>query len=294
MMNHFRLTAGCLALGFCASAANIPKPSQPAASPNIAKQARTVVMHAKDVIEIDCRVNVPTMIALPEGEEALVVQGGDAAPDGTWLYQTASGGPARRYVAVKPSVAGSSAALHIITNHNLPYTFLVREVSKEPSITADVSVFIEAGDDLAAKVNQPPTLVSADEVNRYKQEAADARTKLEAERKDSEANVKTAENLYRTQYSKTLDHGFRYDRLKAPFNITDIATDGTMTFVYVDKNHTKPGAIYTEEGKKNKANLPNYDYDAARGVYTIQGVVTKGYLSVKDSKVEFARLKGDE
>ncbi len=293
-MNKLNLTVGCLALSICATAADIPKNSETVKVPNLAKQARTVLMHAKDVIEIDCRVNVPTMIALPEGEEALVVQGGDAAPDGTWLYQTASGGPARRYVAVKPSVVGSAAVLHIITNHNLPYTFSVREVSNSPSITADVSVFIVAGDDLAEKVNQAPVLVSADEMNRYKQQVVDAEAKLETQREESEASVQTQVNLYRTQYSKSLDHNYRFDRLKAPFNVTDVATDGTLTFVYVDPKHTRAGAIYTEEGKKNKANIPNYDYDAERGVYTILGVVNKGYLAVKDSRIDFDRLKGGQ
>ena len=293
-MNKRNLTVGCLALSFCASAADIPKTNEAAKPLNLARQARTVVMHAKDVIEIDCRVNVPTMIALPEGEEALVVQGGDAAPDGTWLYQTASGGPARRYVAVKPSVVGSSAALHIITNHNLPYTFVVREVSKDPSVTADVSVFITAGDDLAGKVNQAPVLVSAEEVNRYKEETAEAEAKLADEQKAAAASVQTQVNLYRTQYSKSLDHNYRFDRLKAPFNVTDVATDGTLTFVYVDPKHTKAGAIYAEEGKKKKPSIPNYDYDAERGVYTIQGVVNRGYLAVKDARIDFNRLKGSE
>lgn len=290
-MNLFRLTLGCLA--FAASAAEIQKP-EGAKPPMIAPQARTVVLHAKDVIEIDCRVNMPTMIALPEGEEALVVSGGDAAPDGTWLYQTAAAGPARRYVSVKPSVVGSQAALHIITNHNLPYTFLVREVSNAPAMTADVSVFVSAGEEWAAKVQQPPVLVSADEVNRYKQAAAEAEAKLLEQQKATEASVQTQMNRYRTEYSKQLDHSYRFDRLKAPFNVTDVATDGTLTFVYVDAKHTKPGAIYTEEGKKNKASLPNYDYDAERGVYTIQGVVTKGYLAVKEARLEFARLEGSK
>ena len=166
-MNKFKLTLGFLALGI-ANAADTSKTSEATKLPNIAKQARTIIVHAKDVIEIDCRVNVPTMIALPEGEEAMVVQGGDASPDGTWLYQTASGGPARRYVAVKPSVIGSSAALHIISSHNIPYTFMVREVSNVPAIAADVSVFISAGEDLEGKVNQAPSIVSAEEANQYK------------------------------------------------------------------------------------------------------------------------------
>ncbi len=289
-MNKFKLTLGFLALSI-ANAADTSKTSEATKLPNIAKQARTIIVHAKDVIEIDCRVNVPTMIALPEGEEAMVVQGGDASPEGSWLYQTASGGPARRYVAVKPSVIGSSAALHIISSHNIPYTFLVREVSNAPAIAADVSVFISAGEDLESKVNQAPTIVSADEANQYKQEAADAKAQLETEHKSSEERLQTQVNLYRTQYTKTLDHAYHFDRLKAPFNVTDISTDGTLTFVSVDPKHTKAGAIYTEEGKKNKANLPNFDYDAERGIYTIQGVVTKGYLAVKDSRLDFARLK---
>ncbi len=293
-MNKLTVTVGCLALSLGAQAADNPKISESAKTPNVAKQARTVVMHAKDVIDIQCRVNVPTMIALPEGEEAMVVQGGDAAPDGTWSYQTAAAGPARRFVSVKPSLAGSSAALHIITNHNLPYTFMVHEVSNTSSVTADVSVFISAGDDLAFKVAQAPVLVSAEEVSRYKLAAEDAEAKLQAQSKASEESVKTQVNVYRTQYSKSLDHGYRFDRLKSPFNVTDVATDGTFTFVSVDKDHTKPGAIYTEEGKKNKANLPNYEYDAEHGVYTIQGVVTKGYLAVKDSRLDFSRLKGGE
>jgi hypothetical protein len=67
--------------------------------------------------------------------------------------------------------------------------------------------------------------------------------------------VQTQENLYRTTYSKTLDHGYRFDRMRAPFNVLDIATDGQLTFVYVDPRNTKAAAVYTEEGKKKKANL---------------------------------------
>jgi hypothetical protein len=232
------------------------------------------------------------LLALPEGEEALVISGGDAAPEGSWEYTTAKGeSAARRFVLIKPSVIGSSAGLHIISNHTIPYNFTVHEVSNDPGQPADVSVFLIATGDLASKVSATPTLVTADVANNYKQAALSAEAKLDEARTAAEANIQVQVNRYRTQYSKQLDHNYSFDRLKEPFNVTDVATDGTLTLVYVDPKRTKAGAIYVEEGKKKKPSIPNYDYDAEHGIYTIQGRIDRGYLEFKDSRVEFARLK---
>jgi hypothetical protein len=64
-----------------------------------------------------------------------------------------------------------------------------------------------------------------------------------------------------------------------------------MTFIAVEKAHTKVGSIYTEEGKKKKANKPNWEYDADAGLYTIQGVVERGYLQAGEHRMEFIHTK---
>ncbi|MFL6354101.1 MAG: TrbG/VirB9 family P-type conjugative transfer protein [Bryobacteraceae bacterium] len=287
-MKKIRVFLGCLVLGFSALAADNPKTSDSTKPLHLSRESRKIVFHVGAIEEIYCRVNDETLIQLPEGEEALVVQGGDAAPHGTWLYQTAANGAARRYVGVKPSVAGSSTTLHIITNHNIPYSFLVREVSGAP-ITADVSVRVMAGDDLEAKVIAPVVLMAAEEGNRYKQEAAEAVAKLEAQRKASEASVQAQLNRYRADYSKQIDHNYRFDRLKAPFHVTDVSTDGSFTYIYVDPKHAQPGTPYVVDGAK-KEDIPNWSYDAEKGVYSIQGVVKHGSLRFKKDRQEFSRL----
>ncbi len=292
-MNHYKLILGGLVLGWSALAADNPKLNDPAKAPRPAREARKIVFHVGAVEEIYCRVNDDTLIELPDGEQALVVQGGDAAPNGTWLFQTSKNdNEARRYVGVKPSLIGSSTTLHIVTNHNIAYSFIVREVSNAP-ITADVAVRVIAGDDLEAKVSQPPVLVSAEEANRYKQEAAEARAKLETGRKQAEANANTQIALDRTSYSKQEDHSYRYERLKAPFHLQDVYTDGTFTFLYVDPKRTQAGTPYVEDGSR-KADIPNWSYDAEKGIYTIQGVVRHGYLSLKKDRQEFSKLGGAE
>jgi type IV secretory pathway VirB9-like protein len=293
-MNKQTFVAGLLLAGSCWSAErNKPAESKGA---DFARQSRVITMHIGSVPEIYCRINAATLIELPEEDEAMVVSGGDASSSseeavstGTWRVQTAKAGPARRYVNVKPTVVGSTTTLHILTNHNVPYSFVLRDVSNA-NIPVDVAVRIFPGDDLAAKVNAPPSVVSADEANTFKRERDEARAELEAEHKATEAGLREQMNLYRTQYKKREDHQYKFDRLKAPFNFTDISTDGTFTYVYVDPKHTKVGSIYTEEGKKHKANLPNFNYDADHGVYTITGVVDRGYLAVGDSKAEFSRI----
>jgi type IV secretory pathway VirB9-like protein len=78
----------------------------------------TVVAHDEDIIPLHSSVRETTLIVLPASEKAMGVFCGDKT---YWNVDVIPG--AERYIAVKPSKAGISTDIHIVTDHNNSYTF---------------------------------------------------------------------------------------------------------------------------------------------------------------------------
>jgi Conjugal transfer protein len=86
-----------------------------------------VIAHDEDIIALHASIREATLIVLPAAEKAMGAFCGDKT---YWNVDVIPG--AERYVAVKPSKAGISTDIHIVTDHNNSYTFQAVEGSTGP------------------------------------------------------------------------------------------------------------------------------------------------------------------
>src|SRR4051812_36396673 len=101
--------------------------AQAAATSSIAETTQTVVIHDDDIVPLHASLKETTLIVLPEKEKAMGVFCGDKS---YWNVDVIPG--AERYVALKPSKAGISTDIHIVTDHNNSYTLKATEGGDGP------------------------------------------------------------------------------------------------------------------------------------------------------------------
>ena len=135
------------------------------------REARTVKVTQKSTVTIDTGVLQSTLLVLPEDEKIAAVFEGDKE---NWRYDTTK--LSGRFLSVKPTAAGVSTDLHIISDHGNSYSFILREVSGKAGAAFDSKVFLEAADDATrASIVKLPLFVPVDEVERYRKQAEEAR-----------------------------------------------------------------------------------------------------------------------
>lgn len=217
-----------------------------------------------------------TLIMLPAEEKVATVFGGDTVD---WVFD--GGHVASRFISIKPKLAGSTTDVHIVSDHGNEYTLQLREVSGDGDLHFDSKVFVTPGDQTGKeKLAAMPVFVPAAELDKAKQEVAEA--------KASEAAVKKADETkaeqYRSQYPTTLHFDYAWDQKKGtPLGLQAIWRD--EKFTYLRGQFQETPALY--ELKDGKPSLINFDY--YNGLYTVPKTLLAGYLTIGKAKVEFHR-----
>lgn len=250
----------------------------PAPAPNLQPSApRTIVVldsAAPPVVRAGLLQS--TLIMLPAEEKVATVFGGDTVD---WVFD--GGHVASRFISIKPKLAGSTTDVHIVSDHGNEYTLQLREVSGEGDPHFDSKVFVTPGDQGGKeKLAAMPVFVPAAELDKAKQEVAEA--------KASEAAVKKADETkaeqYRSQYPTTLHFDYAWDAKKgSPLGLQAIWRD--EKFTYLRGQFQETPALY--EVKDGKPSLINFDY--YNGLYTVPKTLLAGYLTIGKAKVEFHR-----
>src|ERR1700721_3191502 len=97
--------------------------------------ARTVKYSQQDVIAVRAKLRYSTLIVLPQNEEILDFATGDKD---FWIINGA-----HNLCYVHPAQAGMRSDLHLITASGHVYSFLLTEISNEPTADPDLKIFIE-------------------------------------------------------------------------------------------------------------------------------------------------------
>lgn len=217
-----------------------------------------------------------TLIMLPAEEKVATVFGGDTVD---WVFD--GGHVASRFISIKPKLAGSTTDVHIVSDHGNEYTLQLREISGDGDSHFDSKVFVTPGDQTGKdKLAAMPVFVPAAELDKAKQEVAEA--------KASEAAVKKADDTkaeqYRSQYPTTLHFDYAWDQKKGtPLGLQAIWRDDKFTYLRGQFQETP--ALY--ELKDGKPSLINFDF--YNGLYTVPKTLLAGYLTIGKAKVEFHR-----
>src|SRR5580704_561851 len=129
-MKHFSYFSLCR---FALLVAGVAIPASPAHAATEA--AARVVKYAKeDIVPVHAKLRFSTLIVLPDNEEILDFTTGDKE---FWIVNGA-----HNLCYVHPAQAGIRSNLNLITATGHLYSFLLTEISNEPTAQPDLKLFI--------------------------------------------------------------------------------------------------------------------------------------------------------
>jgi len=228
-----------------------------------AGEARTVKYAAKDVVRITTRPRFTTLVLLPSQERILDFVIGDKD---AWVLEGT-----QNFAYLKPTKAGLETSMNLVTASGNIYTFYCTSTE---AAQADLKLFIEPTDEkLLTATSGAPRLVPASDVDEVREAAA---LQIKAAQEQS--------NHFRSEYPvRALKFDYKFKKDKKPFLISAIYHDDRLT--YIHSNASEKPTFY--EIKDGQPTLVNYTLED--GVYVIDHIVDKGYLSIGKHKTTFER-----
>jgi type IV secretory pathway VirB9-like protein len=244
-----------------------------------ATEAARVVKYAKeDIVPVRAKLRFSTLIVLPDEEEILDFTTGDRE---FWIINGS-----HNLCYVHPAQVGIRSNLNLITASGHVFSFVLTEISNDPTAEPDLKIFVEPkeGSTVGAK-SLLRGYVSATEAEAYKKELEGLRAQTE-ERLQA-AQIQSAEqvNRFRSAYATKLQFDYRLDAKAArePFLVSTIYRDDAFTYIKCAARE-KP-VLY--EIKDGKPNLTNFQLE--NGVYIVPKIVDNGYLAIGKKKLPFKR-----
>lgn len=240
--------------------------------------ARTVKYGETDIVAIHGKIRFSTLIVLPANEEILDATTGDKE---FWIINGV-----HNLCYLHPAQQGIRSNLNLITATGHVYSFLLTEISNEPSIEPDLKVFVERKEESTINgANGIAPLARASEVQAYKTAVDTARVDAAQAVQAAEEKARKEISQYREQYAGKLQFDYSYDGkgARAPFSVSAIYHDDKFT--YIKSSAQEKPTIY--EIKDGKPNLVNFEL--ANGVYVIPKIVNQGYLALGKKKLSFER-----
>jgi len=239
---------------------------------------RTVKYSQQDIVAVHAKIRFSTLIVLPEDEEILDFATGDKE---FWIINGA-----HNLCYVHPAQGGIRSDLHLITSTGRVYSFLLTEVSNEPSVEPDLKLFVEPADE--SSISGSPALhnfVRADEMEAYKKELDTLRGQMDAQVRAAESRAAEQVSKFRADYQKTLQFDYAFDKKATvePFLVSMIYHDDAFTYIKCSARE-KPALYEIKDGKPNLIN-----FQVENGVYIAPKVIDDGYFVVGKKKVTFKR-----
>ena len=240
--------------------------------------ARVVKYAKEDIVPVRAKLRFSTLIVLPEDEEILDFTTGDKE---FWIINGA-----HNLCYVHPAQAGIRSNLNLITASGHVYSFLLTEITSDPSAEPDLKIFIEpkegSGVALASGLRG---YVSASEAEAYKKELDALRAETADQVRATKAGAVEEINRFRSAYATKLQFDYPLDGKAArePFLVSAIYHDDAFTYIR-SAAREKP-ALY--ELKDGKPNLISFQLE--NGVYIAPKIIDSGYLSIGKKKLPFAR-----
>ena len=244
-----------------------------------ATEAARVVKYAKeDIVPVRAKLRFSTLIVLPSDEEILDFTTGDKD---FWVINGS-----HNLCYVHPAQAGIRSNLNLIAASGHVYSFLLTEVSNDPSAEPDLKLFVEPKEGSIVPENASlQGYVSAAEVQAYKKELEALRRETEDQIHAAEAKATDEANRFRSSYATKLQFDYPFDPKagREPFLVSTIYHDDVFTYIRCAARE-KP-ALY--EIKDGKPDLISFQFE--KGVYIAPKIIDAGYLAIGKKKLPFAR-----
>jgi len=240
--------------------------------------AKTVKYAETDIIPIHAKIRFSTLIVLPVNEEILDATTGDKE---FWIINGA-----HNLCYLHPAQQGIRSNLNLITSTGHVYSFLLTEISNDPSSEPDLKLFIEPKDQSSiASTTGLQGYVRVEELEAYKKELAELHSQNEERIHSTERLVSEEVSKFRQDYSQKVQFDYNLDKKASrdPFLVSAVYHDDTFT--YIKSAAREKPALY--EVKDGKPNLINFQFE--NGVYIAPKVLDEGYLVIGKGKVTFKR-----
>lgn len=240
--------------------------------------AKVVRYSEKDVVTVKAKIRFTTLIVLPKQEQILDFTCGDKD---FWIVNGN-----QNFAYVKPAKEGSETDLNLITASGNVYSFLLKEVSKQPDSEPDLKIFIEPKDESMLSVaDGEPRFVTAQQFDDYRRQAEIAKAEARKAEESAHADIERETAQFRSEYPAKLRFVYRFDPTKKPFHVTAIFNDGKFT--YIQAHPDELPALY--EIKDGKPNLVQFEF--RNGTYVAAKVLASGYLAIGKKKLNFIRTQ---
>ena len=232
----------------------------------------------QDVIAVRAKLRYSTLIVLPQDEDILDFATGDKD---FWIINGA-----HNLCYIHPAQAGIRSDLHLITASGHVYSFLLTEISNEPTVEPDLKLFVEPKEESSVGSNSLlQGYVRAGEAEAYKKELDALHAQTDERIHAAEARATEQVDKFKTDYSTKLQFDYALDKKgsQEPFLVSAIYHDDSFTYIKCAARE-KP-ALY--EIKDGKPNLINFQLE--NGVYIVPKVIASGYLAIGKKKITFTR-----
>lgn len=238
--------------------------------------ARVVKYSKEDVVLVHAKLRFSTLILLPDDEEILDFTTGDRE---FWIINGS-----HNLCYVHPAQAGIRSNLNLITATGHVYSFLLTEISSEPTSDPDLKLFVER------KEGSPPgsTLrgyVRAADAEAYKKELETIHIQTAEQIRAAQAQAEETVNHFRSTYATRLAFDYSLDAKfsREPFLLSAIYHDDTFTYIRCSARE-KPVLYELKDGKPNLVS-----FQLENGVYIVPKIIDAGYLAVGKKKLNFSR-----
>lgn len=240
--------------------------------------ARIVKYSKEDIIPIRAKLRFSTLIVLPENEEIIDFTTGDKD---FWIINGA-----HNLCYIHPAQVGIRSNLNLITASGHVYSFLLTEISNEPTVEPDLKIFVEPKEKSGVFGGTGfQGYVRADEAEAYKKEAETLRAQTQDKIRTAEAQAAAQINKFRADYQTKLQFDYRLDSKagREPFLVSAVYHDDAFTYIKCGARE-KPTLYEIKDGKPNLIN-----FQLENGVYIVPKILGSGYLAVGKKKLTFSR-----
>jgi type IV secretion system protein VirB9 len=240
--------------------------------------ARVVKYSKEDIVPVRAKLRFSTLIVLPEDEEILDFTTGDKE---FWIVNGA-----HNLCYIHPAQAGIRSNLNLITASGHIYSFLLTEITSDPSAEPDLKIFIEPKEGSGVSVASGLRgYVSAGEADAYKKELDSLRAETTDQVRAAKTQAEEKIDRFRSAYATKLQFDYALDQKagRAPFLVSAIYHDDAFT--YIRSSAREKPALY--ELKDGQPNLISFQLE--NGVYIAPKIIDSGYLAIGKKKLPFVR-----
>lgn len=243
-----------------------------------ADTARIVKYGPNDIVSVKAKLRFSTLIILPEKEEILDFTTGDKE---FWIINGA-----HNLCYIHPAQAGIRSNLNLITASGHVYSFLLTEISNDPTAEPDLKIFIEPKEQSSIGGNAfGQGYVPASEAEAYKNEIQSIRDQANAQVQTAQASAQQQIQKFRSEYATKLQFDYHFEGKGAgqPFLVSAIFHDDRFTYIRCGASE-KPAIYEVKDGKPNLIN-----FDLVNGTYIVPKILDSGYLAIGKKKLTFLR-----